>query len=467
MPSFEQLLNQWSHLSPMLGAVGGSLPYLCLAITAVMVGALLLVTRRLVARRGRQPVRRAVDFDQRMAELGMHHDGDGWDGQLGGRRVRVVRYEDRKADPPTGLEISTVVPTGQLRVTMSDPELTAIRGSRHIGDAEFDPWFEVEGDLEDIALLTAEVRRAMRNVAKHIRPRIERGWVTVTGPGNADIDTRFAPLVAVASALETAATEPNARIRKFAGDPDSGVRIRCLEMLSSRPASSLSSAVARDRLDDDEPVVRTLAAVLARDSARLVTIAQSADQAAAVRRRAARALMQTGTKDEQMAAATALAAGPPPLHSLAYELCEPLGEDAEPVLITLVASPNDEVARGAAGMLGKVGSIRAIPALREFQSRTGELGPLRPELAKAIKAVSSSMASGMSGPSSLSSPGRHPRSIPPAPSPKADEPTRELPPRGRRGPDEAWLDDVALEDEPPAGGGRRSPSGRTIKRGKR
>ena len=368
-----------------LGLISAWLPYVCAALTLLTVGSLLLV-RRLW--RSRPRIVR-VRFEDRMADLGLQPVRSGmWEGDIGGRRTRIVKLEDPSAEPPLVLEVSTPVPTGSLRLFIGDAEQTAIRGSRHIGDEEFDPWFEVDGEIEDLALLSSDLRRTLRNVAKNARPRIEDGWLTLTGPGNIDINARLAPLVAVASAIEASAIESTARVRRFAQDPDAGVRMRALEILSARPGSPVTAAVAKDRLDDPEPVVRTLAAVLAKDAARLVGIVRSDDAPPGVRRRAAKALQHTGSSEDQVAAATALAAGPTPLHSVAYEMCEPLGNAAESVLIALVASPNMEVARGAAGQLGKVGTIRAIPALREFQERTGQLsGPLRPELAKAIQAV--------------------------------------------------------------------------------
>ncbi|MEQ1507977.1 MAG: hypothetical protein ABMB14_37460, partial [Myxococcota bacterium] len=378
-----------NELPPWLGAITQTMPYLCAAIAATLVGAAILATRRSHRAPKRQAPRRKVGFEERMRELGL------------------VEVDDPMDDPPVVLEVSTVVPTGMLQVGIGDAEQTAVRGSRHIGDAEFDPWFEVEGELEDLALLSADVRRILRNVARNTRPRIASGWLTLSGPGNLDVDSRIAPMVAVASAIEAAAVgDPVSRIRRFAQDPDPGVRMRCLEVLSNRPPSPVASAVARDHLDDPDPIVRTLAAVLARDSSRLVSIAQSEDTPPGVRRRAARALLHTGSKEEQFAAATALASGPTPLHSVAYELCEPLGGVAEPVLIELVGSPNLDVAKGAAGRLAKIGTIRAIPALREFQERTGQLeGPLRPELARAIQSL---------------------RSTPSLPK-RTDEPTRPLP----------------------------------------
>jgi hypothetical protein len=371
--------------TPIVEALKIWLPYLCAAL-ALGGLAMLMLVRRWWRRRPRQ-IR--VGFEDRMADLGLQSTDEGtWEGTIGSRRVRIVRTEDPSSDPPVLIEVSTTVPTGNLRVVIGDAEQTAIRGTRHIGDAEFDPWFEVDGEIEDLAVLSSDLRRTLRNVAKNARPRIEDGWLTLIGPGNIDINARLAPLVAAAMAIEAAAIEPSARVRRFAGDPDAGVRMRALEILSARPASSITALVARDRLDDPEPVVRTLAAVLAKDSARLVTIVQSGDAPPGVRRRAAKALQHTGSEEEQVAAASALATGPTPLHSVAYELCEPLGNVAEAVLITLVGSPNLEVARGAAGQLGKFGSIRAIPALREFQERTGQLaGPLRPELARAIQSM--------------------------------------------------------------------------------
>lgn len=368
-----------------------------------------------------------------MADLGMEFVDGTYAGTIDGRQIRISRYEDTASDPPLVMEVSTTVPTGRLTLGIGDSEQTAIRGVRHIGDENFDPWFEVDGELEELALLTAEVRRTLRNSARNTRPRIGVGWLTMIGPGNTDIDSRLAPLVAVASAIQTAAVEPNARVRRFSQDPDPGVRMRCLEILSARPASPLTVSVARERLDDPDPVVRTLAAVLAKESGRLVTIVQS-DAPPGVRRRAARALLQTGSKEEQLAAATALAAGPAPLHPVAYELCEPLGGVGEPVLIALVASPNMDVAKGAAGKLGKIGSIRAIPALREFQDRTGQVaGPLRPELAQAIQSM-------------RGKPSIPPRGLPAGFSADqiSDEPTRELP--------------VPSIDD------RRTPAGRTIRR---
>jgi hypothetical protein len=396
------------------------------------VGVVVLLSRFL-ARRRRAPVyRRKVSFEDRMAELGLQAaEGspiETWDGELDGRRMRIQRFEDRMSDPPLVLEVSTTIASGQLRVVIGDPEQTAIRGTRHIGDAEFDPWFEVEGELEDLALLTPEVRRTLRNVARNARPRLERGWLSLGGPASVDVDSRIAPMVAVATLLEAAAIEPTARIRRFAQDPDSGVRMRCLEMLSARPSTALTAAVARDRLDDPDPIVKTLAAVLSRDSSRLVSIVQAPENAPGVRRRAARALLETGSDEERFAAATALATGPTPLHKLAYDLCEPLGGAAEPVLITLVGSPNLEVAKGAAGILGRIGTIRSIPALREFQSRTGQLeGPLRPELARAIQSM---------------------RVTPSATRRKADAPTRPLSTAKPSDIDEQWLDDALLQDEP-------------------
>ncbi|MEZ4237862.1 MAG: hypothetical protein R3F59_17280 [Myxococcota bacterium] len=388
-----------------------------------------MLLSRYLARRAEAPTyRRRLSFEERMAELGLARDegalSETWEGHLGGRRVRVVRFEDRMSDPPLVAEVSTAVPSGQLKVAIGDPEQTAIRGSRHIGDAEFDPWFEVEGDLEDLALLTPELRRTLRNVAHHARPRIQHGWVSLTGPASVDVDSRIAPMVALASLVETAALDASARIRRFAQDPDSGVRLRCLEMLSARPTNTITAAVARDRLDDPDPIVRTLAAVLVGDANRLVAIAQAPEHAPAVRRRAARALLETGSEAQKFAVATSLATGPTPLHKLAYDLVEALGNAAEPVLITLVGSPNAEVARGAAGVLGRIGTIRAIPALREFQSRTGQLeGPLRPELARAIQSM---------------------RITPSANRRKADAPTRPL---TQAETDEQWLDDALLQEE--------------------
>jgi hypothetical protein len=413
------------------------LPYLCVAMALGGLGMLLLV-RRWWRRRPRQ-IR--VGFAERMADLGLLDTDEGtWEGELGGRRIRIVRTEDASADPPVLIEVSARVPTGNLRVVIGDAEQTAIRGTRHIGDAEFDPWFEVDGEIEDLALLSSELRRTLRNVAKNARPRIENGWLTLSGPGNLDINARLAPLVAAASSIEAAAIEPSMRVRRFASDPDAGVRMRALEILSARPASAITSLVARDRLDDPEPVVRTLAAVLAKDSARLVTIVQSGDAPPGVRRRAAKALQHTGSEEEQVAAASALATGPTPLHSVAYELCEPLGNVAEAVLITLVGSPNLEVARGAAGQLGKFGSIRAIPALREFQERTGQLaGPLRPELAQAIKSMRPKSNVGSSPrPTSdqetiipARSMTRAPTSKPSRPAPRTGQPPAPRPPNPR------------------------------------
>lgn len=419
-----------TDFAPLLGAVSSSLPYACVALAAVTFGVVMLVTRF----RRALPRRSHIGFEERMADLGMEAIDDGYSGTIDGRPIRVIRFEDPASDPPLVMEVSTTVPTGRLTLGIGDSEQTEVRGVRHIGDESFDPWFEVDGEIEELALLTADVRRTLRNAARNTRPRIGVGWLTMSGSGHADIDARLAPLVAVASAIQEAAIDPSTRIRRFSQDPAPGVRMRCLEILSARPASPLTVSVARDRLDDPDPVVRTLAAVLAKESGRLVTIVQSDDAPPGVRRRAARALLQTGSKEEQLAAATALAAGPAPLHPIAWELCEPLGAGGEPVLIALVASPNMDVAKGAAGKLGKIGSIRAIPALREFQDRTGQVaGPLRPELAQAIQSM-------------RPKPSGSPRSLPAGFSAEqiSDEPTRELP--------------------APSFDDRRTPAGRTIRR---
>jgi HEAT repeat protein len=167
-------------------------------------------------------------------------------------------------------------------------------------------------------------------------------------------------------------------------------------MLQSRGQSPLAISIAKARLEDADPTVRTLAAVILKDSQRLVSIATSAEQPAGVRRRAARALMQTGSEADKMEVAKSLATGPAPLHSLAFELSASLGGAAEPVLIQLVGSSNQDVARDAAGRLAKTGSIKAIPALREFQERTGALDgvAVKKELAAAIKSIRPKARSG-------------------------------------------------------------------------
>lgn len=248
------------------------------------------------------------------------------------------------------------------------------------GDRDFDGDVRVRGEPgAALALLDDPMR-------KLVRQAVDAGWVFGNGRWSYTIQKRLGaeiePLLhrgaALANMVRDAATAiPQRLADRVRGDRTSDVRRVALELLITRYSTSKSAeTAAQSALQDRDPQVRIIAAKHLGEIPVLARLAADRVASDALRADALTTLELHRTHPEAHAAMSALvdelARGelPPKLHEpLAYALGQIPEPRAEPVLVNLLESPEDEVRLAAIRSLARIGSIDAVPALVPLRDR--------------------------------------------------------------------------------------------------
>lgn len=303
--------------------------------------------------------------DQRVTASAVRSNGrDGWllvgdhvriDIEVAGQMPRRIELRWRK--PGTAMDPSAVL----------------------TGDALFDSTIALYGDeVEILAIFNPGNRRAALDLYVGAPFSLKAGRLTLLRSGLVDrpalMEIAVRRLVGWANLLDVDPALIPARLAQAAtDDPEAEVRRRSRNALLTRfTGTPFAASIARDALDDDDPIIRLRAAMALGDEKleSIIQCVQSIRLAMSVRLMAFEYLVDHAPPTVVMPLASSLLHEPG--EDVATALCETLwrvDHDAvPPILARLLGdvkqrSMSEPVAIAAAGALGRCGTVEEVPAL--------------------------------------------------------------------------------------------------------
>lgn len=281
-----------------------------------------------------------------------------------------------------------------------------LRGRLETGDAAFDRAVLVEGpEATALALLSAPARQALVLVFEALPGAVLSGGWLVAAVDAARRATDVLPLMLRAGeSLAAVPDVPEALAANATGDPEPGVRVRNLEVLTrDYPDTPLTREALRRASGDSDGAVAVRAARALGEPGhgallRVAEHGQDGPAAEAVRalgealtaERALR-LFDVARRVGRMKAAAAC------IDSLGSR--ERLAEGAEALLVDALSAAGLDVPRAAAGALGRLGTPAAVLPLQEAAAHRG--GVLRGVFRDAAEAIQARRTGAVAGQVSL------------------------------------------------------------------
>jgi hypothetical protein len=340
---------------------------------------------------------------------------------------------DRRERIPVSLDLRAEGFSSAVEKTFGAKEI-------EIGDPAFDEQVYVRGPEDVLLAALDEPTRALVLQVAAVGGRIVDGKIRVEwrGGGNKEKLVRsMEAFLAAARSLTRPLDVPQRLVDGLRSDPQPGVRLRCLDLLTRRfPSDERARAAFREVLGSTDTEMRLRAAMALGKEGR-ETLLEIASNPASAESRAARALAALGraTPVERAAAilndalrsgrralafaavgalgSSAAAAAVPHLVpflaqddaelavAAARALAEISAPDAEPPLVAALRSENAEVRLAAADGLGRNGSPAAVAPLHAAVDAHALDFDLRSAVRQAIAAIQSRLPGASPGQVSL------------------------------------------------------------------
>lgn len=240
------------------------------------------------------------------------------------------------------------------------------RSRQIIGDPDFDRQLVVKGTLDDLSFLSARLRQLLLPLSFSVGIRIDKGILWIEHEWFSLIYQQQA--LALAQILSQAPRDPDARLIAMATtDPVASVRRHLLALAAiERPAQAI--AIASILRDDEDPSVRTEAALVLLEPEGLLEVITQMTAHPKQRQQAAKLLLRSGSHRQRAIAGEFLAQAQYAFAPVALALLRSAGALGESGLLILLRRARGELLGHVVAALGEVGSVTVVPALRRRQA---------------------------------------------------------------------------------------------------